>query len=63
MSLQRLLLKGEDELNPTELATGTVVIVVENGKVTPPFVERANMTLFATFILGESPQHLPLCQA
>src|SRR5436305_14577340 len=62
MSLQRALLNGEDELNGTVLARSTVTTVVENGKVTPPSVERANITLFGELIGLGPPQHIPLCQ-
>ena len=36
---------GEVELKATALVEGTVTMVVEKGKVTPPSVERVNITL------------------
>jgi hypothetical protein len=41
--------------------TGTVAIVPETGKLIPPSVERAHMTLFDTFVIVW--QQVPRCQA
>ena len=38
-------------------------MVVEKGKVTPPSVERVNITLLLVPTLGLSPQHNPRCHA
>ena len=62
VSLQRTP-RGEVELNATDWLAGTVTIVVEKGKVTPPSVERANMTLLLVPTVGLPPQQRPRCQA
>src|SRR5689334_7238025 len=62
ISLQRVP-RGEVELKGTERASGTVTTVVEKGKLTPPSVERANITLLGELIGLGPPQHIPRCQA
>src|SRR3954468_1928524 len=60
VSLQRKP-PGEVELNSTLWLTGTVATVVEKGRVIPPSVERATMTLLGTLVI--TPQQRPLCHA
>src|SRR5690349_22693613 len=62
VSLQRKP-PGAVELNGTVWFNGTVTMVVEKGKVTPPSVERAAMTLLGALIGLKPPQQAPRCQA
>src|SRR5438552_3418402 len=62
VSLQRVP-PGLVELKGTVWLSGTVTTVVEKGKLTPPSVERANITLLGELIGLGPPQHMPLCQA
>ena len=42
---------GDVLLNSTDWSTGTVAMVPEMGKVTPPSVERDHITLFGTVVI------------
>ena len=54
---------GEVELNTTDWFCGTVRTVLDNVKLTPPSVERANITLSLVPTVGLVPQHIPRRQA
>src|SRR2546423_119086 len=62
VSLQRVP-RGEVELKGTVWLRGTVTTVVEKGKLTPPSVERVNITLLGELMGLGPPQHIPRCQA
>src|SRR5438552_410645 len=61
-SLQRKP-SGEVALEGTVLARGTVKMVPDTGKLTPPSVDLAYMTLLGELMGLGPPQHIPRCHA
>src|SRR5438067_13798787 len=53
---------GEVALKGTVLARGTVNMVPDTGKVSPPSVDLAHMTLLGELMGLGPPQHIPRCQ-